>query len=295
MAKEVALEKRAKISEAQKMMLLAVLGAALFLGAALSLSNQIIKRISFNAEVIMEEDKSIVAYSNAIKQTGICKKPNGDVYTEEEIKNCVPDAISVDEIPGTLRANILTNVASNKALLSVPTTSDRSCINPGTHKLYTYKELEELYDENYKKGNTEKMAEYSNLIKTCSALRVIPDALPAYYNNVALLASLNKLFSLAGWEPESLSPSSNGDTNVASSGNLRPIQVKLVVEDTVSETTLKILNNLEHSIREFTIDDATIEWSANGLNLKANATAYYVDPAVLKETTTVIKGVKDGS
>ena len=60
-------------------MILSVLGAAIVLGAAVSLTLHFINKISFNAEVIAAEDKSITAYSNAIKTTGVCRSPKGDV------------------------------------------------------------------------------------------------------------------------------------------------------------------------------------------------------------------------
>ena len=285
MAKEVAIGKRAKISEAGQVMLLSVLGASVFLGAGLALSLFLIKQISFNARIISEEDKSIVAYSNAIRQTGICKGPKGDTYTDEELKSCVPDAIDIADIPGTLRATILEEVAANKALDSVSTGSDRSCINSETQKEYTFEELNTIR-KNAKSSEERKTA--SVLIKSCSALRVIPDALPAFKNEEALLASLNKIFNLSNWTPDSLSPS--GSSASSSMGNnLNTLSVNLSINNAGSATTLKVLDNIERSIREFDIDRATIEWASGGLNLQAQATAYYVDETTLKESTTTIK------
>ena len=53
---------------------------------------------------------------------------------------------------------------------------------------------------------------------------------------------------------------------------------------------MRVLNNVERSIREFDIERATIEWGSNNtLSLSAEATAYYVDPATITETTETIK------
>lgn len=288
MAKEVAIEKRAKISEAQQYMLLSVLGASLFLGTAISMVSHFIQQISFNTEVIMAEDEAIVAYSKAIKQTGICKSPKGDVYTDDELKKCDPDSIDVSEIPGTLRANILENLAASSELNSVQKEDEKSCINPSTNKNYTYAELNELYES----ANTaSELDSASKLIKSCSALRVIPDALPAFKNEEALLASLNKIFLVSGWEPESLSPSGSA-TSTALGLNLNALSVRLSIEAD-SATTLNVLNNIERSIREFNVDRATIEWSDDGLTLQAQATAYYMDESTLKETTKTIKAQGD--
>lgn len=288
MAREIAIGKRAKISKAQQYTLLAVLGAGLFLGAALSLIQHFTDQISFNAKVIAEEDKAIVSYSNAIKNVGVCKSPAGDTYTDEELKNCNPDSISVSSIPGTLRSNVLVNMAQNESLNSVPKDSGSNCTNPTTKKAYTYAEMEEIYNKASAKGTSEEMVAASELIQSCSALRVIPDALPAFKNEEALLSSLNKIFIISSWEPDSLSPT--GNSTVAPLGNnLNLFTVRLSVESN-AETTRRVLSNIERSIREFNIERATIEWSGdNLLTLQAQASAYYVDPSVLSTSTKTLK------
>ena len=289
MAKEVAIGKRAKISEAQQYMLLAVLGASVVLGAAISLTVHFVKQISFYAEAIAAEEKSIASYSDIIKTTGICKSPKGEVYSDEELKNCDPDSIETSEIPGTLRANILENLAANKALNSVPKEASSSCINPITEKNYTYAELNKIYND--ANGATELTAA-SQLIKSCSALRVIPDALPAFKNEEALLASLNKLFIDSGWQPESLSTSGSSSTSTVIPG-LNTLSVNLSVEADTS-TTMNVLNNIERSIREFDIERATIEWGGNNtLTLQAQATAYYMDPSSITESTKTLTAEED--
>ena len=289
MAKEIAIGKRAKISEAQQYMILSVLGAAIILGAALSLTLHFIKKISFNAEVIASEDKSITAYSDAIKTTGVCKSPKGSVYTEEELKKCRPEDISASEIPGTLRANILENLAANQALNSVPKEDNDDCIDPITGKVYTYEDISTIY--NNAKGA--ELSAASQLIKSCSALRVIPDALPAFKNEEALMASLNKIFKISNWEPESLSPNNNGGDSKSPVNGVNTISLNLAIEAD-SATTTTVLYNIERSIRSFDISNATIEWGGdNSLILHARATAFYVDESAVQETTTTIKGDKN--
>lgn len=284
MAKEVAISKQLKISEAQQYMILAVLFATLFLGAAVAFVMNFSKRIAFNAEVIAAEEKSIADYSDVIKKVGVCKAPKGDIYTEDELKACSPDNIDIEQIPGTLRANILTDLAANKALNSVPKETNSNCINSATGKNYTYKELNEIYN----RASGDDLVSASNLIRACSALRVIPDALPAYKNEEALLSSLNKIFIVSGWNPESLSPS--GDNTISGKEGLNELSVNLSIE-AGSETVMNVLNNIERSIREFNIKSATIEWSKNDtLSLSARASAYYVTASELKEKTNTIKG-----
>lgn len=286
MTKEIAIGKRAKISQAQQYMFLAVLGAAICLGVGVSLIVHFFKQITFSANVISAEDGSIVNYSNIIRDTGICESPKGSTYSDDELTRCNPDSISVSKIPDTLRFNILTKLASNKALNSVPKESSSSCIDPKTNKNYTYKELRKLYDD---ASSSSELVAASQRIKRCSALRVIPDALPSSKNEEALLASLNKLFKESDWEPESLSPTGEISVSPLGNGTLNTISVKLAVEAN-TRTTMSVLGNIERSIREFDISNATIEWDSNDtLLLNAQATAYFTNQATLKETNKTMK------
>lgn len=277
--------KRLKISKAQEYMILAVLGAAIFLGSAIAVVINSINKISFSASVIVAEDQSIVSFSDTIKNIGICPKPSGQVYNDDELKKCTPNNVTVSSVPNTLRSNILENIASNKALASVPNTSNESCVNPTTNKNYTYKELEENY--NQAESEDAKVAAVG-LIKSCSALRVIPDALPAFKNEEALLASIDKVFRDSGTEPESLSP--NDETDIAPFGiNLYTMDISLSIE-AGTNIIHQLLNNLEYSIRDFNIRTATITWSSdNTIELKGAATAYYMTPSALTVTDKSIK------
>ena len=277
--------KRLKISKAQEYMILAVFGAAIFLGSAIAVVLHSIDKISFSASVIMAQDQSIISFSDAIKNIGICKKPSGQVYSDDELKKCTPNNVTVSSVPNTLRSDILENLASNKALASVPNTSNNSCINPTTSKNYTYKELE----DNYNKAESEEAKVAAvGLIKSCSSLRVIPDALPAFKNEEALLASVDKVFRDSGTEPEALSPTD--EIGGAPFGtNLYTISINLSIESG-TDIIHKLLNNLEHSIRNFNIERATIEWqSNNSINLRGTASAYYMAPSSLNVTDKTIK------
>ena len=283
MAKEVAISKRLKITKAQQNMLFAVLIASIVLGAALSISINLIKRISFNKDVIVEKDKAISEYSRVISGVGVCKKPKGSIYTEEELKKCNPDSITLSEIPGTLRANILQDLAANPALTSVLKEDEDSCINSSTGKNYTYDELRELYLA----SSEENRASASDLLKACSALRVIPDALPSFRNEEALLSSLNMIFDISGWTPESLMPGDSGAQK--NEDDLLSIGMNLTVESG-GDVTMEVLNNIERSIRTFDLNNVNVEWAENGyLNLSARASAYYVEPSTIIETRKTIR------
>lgn len=294
MAKEVAIGKRATISKAQQNMILAVAATGLIVGISLAVVLHFIQRISFNANVIMSEDKAIVAYSNTIKNVGICKKPKGEVYSLEELKKCSPDLVKADDVPGTLRANIINVLAYDDALAAVSDNNKSRCIDE-TGKPYTLKFLSDNYDSVKDSEDEEKISAAVGLIKQCSALRLIPDALPSRGNDEALLSSLNKIFQLSGWPPESLSPTGTSSENEMD--GLNSIMVNLSMQ-TDAEIVYRVLDNVEHSIREFNIERATIEsgYDSEGkptLDLRAQAAAYWIDPVELKETTKTITADKD--
>ena len=136
--------------------------------------------------------------------------------------------------------------------------------------------------------NDEDLNKASELIKTCSALRVIPEALPADENELALLASVDKIFRVTGTEPDSLSPTE--ETGVADFGtNLYTITVRLAIEDNAG-TVNNLLENVERSIRNFNIERATINWSSNNsIEFQGTAKAFYMLPTSLNISTKSIK------
>ena len=110
--------------------------------------------------------------------------------------------------------------------------------------------------------------------------------MPSFKNEEALLASLNQLFNLSGWAPQSLSPSGNGQVSNLSP-SLNAIDISVSVEADTGLTT-RVLDNIERSIREFDISNANIEWKNNSLTLHARASAYYMKPSSITETTTTL-------
>ncbi len=287
--KGAALGKRVRISEAQKYTLLAVLGASVILGVTISLMVHFLDQISFNNKILGAQDDAIKNFTSAIKTTGLCTSPKGDTYTDDELNQCNPSTIAVAQIPGTLKSNILTDLAANSDLNSVQKETDSNCINPQSEegKNYTYDELSQLYNEAVQGGNEDEIDRANSLMQNCSALRIIPDALPAFKNEEALLASLNKLFIVSDWEPESLSP--GGSSSTKPSKGLNALSVNLSIEAD-SATTMTVLHNIERSIREFDINRATIEWSGeNTLALQANATAYFMTESSIEQSPETVK------
>lgn len=283
-----ALAKVDRIAEARQYSLIAVFGASIFFGVGIAMVVHFVNQISFNATVLAEENETIVTLSDTIKNIGVCTAPKGKTYTDEELRKCSPNDLDASSVPGTLRSNILQNMAANAALNSVPKQDLSYCVNASTNKNYTYGELNDFYTEAVESGDSQAIAATTELIQICSALRVIPDALPGYRNEEALLSSLNRIFIMSDWEPEGLSPAGTYE-NATFGNNLYQIPFQLSV-DADTATTMSVLNNIERSIREFDVRRATIEWSSeSSLTLNSELTAYYTLPSAVSTETKVVK------
>lgn len=290
--KEVAVGKRIKISKTQRQMMLAVLGASLTLGVCLVLSLYFIRYMDFNGKVMAAQDKSIGNYEETILNVGLCIDSNGDKkLNDKELEECEPtelDVASNTKLTNTLRHNVLIKMAQNQDLESVAREALNICYvdnDPEGGKKIDY------YDLYEKAENDTDRRGYISLMRMCSALRAIPDALPAQKNEEALMASLNQIFLLSGFQPESLSP---GGNYVASTiPGLGTIPVSFVVEQD-AKTTLAVLANMEKSIRSFDISAATIGWSDGGqLELRVTAVAYYEGELELSEREDTVYASRD--
>jgi hypothetical protein len=109
-------------------------------------------------------------------------------------------------------------------------------------------------------------------------LRVIPDALPAANNPVALGASLNKkLLNVSGLTIESIviNPAANLETATDESGSIKEIPVSFTVSGDHMAIEA-VISNLERSIRTIDIVTYSLSYSAgNKLTLTVEAKAYY--------------------
>ncbi len=286
MAKETALSigKRLKISKAQKNMLGAILAASMTLGVCLVFAIYLVKYITFNTKVVEEKDKAIEGYSKTIENLGVCLRPKGGVYSSTELNYCKPNGIKADEVEDSLRYALLVRMAQNEDLESVGRDTVETCKDETTGNKITYEEWNTKIKD--AENNAELREYYTKMLGMCSALRVIPDALPAYKNELALMASLDEIFEQSNWKPESLSPGEVVETEIEGLG---AIEVNLTVEAN-GDTTQKVLSNIEKSIRDFEINSATITWSGAQLDLSARATAYFTEQQGLVEGTKTVKG-----
>ncbi|MBQ2638861.1 hypothetical protein IJF91_02250 [Candidatus Saccharibacteria bacterium] len=287
---EKAVGKRIKISKIQQQNMVAVLITSLIFGVCLVFTIFFAKYIVFNTTVIAEKDKAIDGYYSAIKNVGICLDKNNDgKFTDKELQECVPEDIAVEDIPGTLRYNALVSMSENTDLESVARESLDSCYDVDGRKLD--------FTKAYQAASTEEeRAEQLYMLKMCSSLRVIPDALPAFQNEEALLSSMNQIFLLSDLQPEALSPGSSGDSSPISELQVIPISVS--IENNINKTTT-LLQNLERSIRSFYFTSATFTWQGTDaaglakLKLSGQALAFYTNEIEATETQKTIYASKE--
>jgi hypothetical protein len=143
---------------------------------------------------------------------------------------------------------------------------------------------------NLAEGGGANMNGNLEVARICSALRVIPDALPSVQNNEAVYASLNKLFletrDGAGnpVEPESISPGGSNVPGLVLEPGMGAIPVSLLIKNTAI-TTRAVLDTIERSVRNYDIQTVRIAWGSSDrenptqdlLEMRGIATAYYMD------------------
>lgn len=288
-----AVEKRQKISKAQKQILFTIGGTSVFVGVCIVLISYCIRLIGYNSRVIDAKDTSISNYSNTIKNVGVCKVSGNGIISDDELKKCTPNTYLSDNLKGTLRYNVMVNTAENEDLESVARPLQAACYSNG--KRINFKELYDNAEEEAKKDPEKDVdtlkANYLDMMKSCSALRAIPDALPAQKNTEALLASLDRLFDIADWQPSGLSPNSSSSRSPYKGISALPVSLSVEAN---SEKTLSVLSTIERSIRTFDITSATIEWiGEDTLKLGASARAYYTgEQSLAQKTVTVYANAK---
>ena len=280
MATRPADTKRQKISKAQQLTMLEVLGASLVLGTCLVLSWFLMKNIGFNAKVLTAKNEAITEYDQTIRNIGICvdKDKNGRL-SDEEIKACNPDAVELSQVAGSLRYNILDTMAANTDLESVARNRAANCYDSDTGERIDFNSM---YNEAL--NDTEREQALQGM-KVCSALRVISDALPASKNTEALMASLNQVFIVSDWEPEVLAPRDDVYKSAIEGIEIIPVTMRFEGDGPV---VIRVLDNLERSIREVNFLSATAEWTSGGISLQARANSYYLSEENNLEITKTV-------
>lgn len=270
--------KRARISKAQRITLVEVLAASLVLGACLVIANFLIKYIKFNTVVITAKNDAISEYDQTLRNVGVCvdTDKNGRL-SDAEIEACKPNEIALNQVQGSLRYNIYEEMAQNEALESVARQheADGVCFNEdGELRNFT---------EEYNNATNDTEREQALLgTKSCSALRVLADALPAHKNTEALMASLNDLFIISELEPESISPRDDIVKSTIEGVGVIPVVFRMEADGPM---IIRVLNNIEKSIRDFDVTVASFEWTSGGVSARVEANAYYLEDLLSPEVT----------
>lgn len=282
MAEGPAQSKRHRISKAQQMTLLEVLITSAIVGAGVVVANFLIRYIDFNTKIISAKDEAIAEYNTTIVNVGACadKNKNGRL-DNDELKSCDPNAVRLEDVTGTLRYNIYENLASNEdlELVAQQRNADGACYDDDKKAInYT-----SLYNQASSDEEREKALQG---MRACSSLRVVSDALPNNKNTEALMDSLGYLFLKSDIEPESSSP--RDETVVTDLVGVGVIPVTFRVNGTGAEV-IKVLDNIERSIRTFDITSGVFQWTTSGISMRANANAYYLDETLDLETKTTLR------
>jgi hypothetical protein len=139
------------------------------------------------------------------------------------------------------------------------------------------------------------------LARVCTALRVIPDAIPSKENVEATLASLNQLLlwsdgairieGLSGADVEN-SSSSDSSSDSSTGSSLQSIGASLSLNDTAARVH-KALDTIEKSIRNYDIASASISFSGDStdsdtIELSATFRAYYSNSVNIEKKTKTV-------
>ena len=228
---ELILTKRVRMNKIRQQITLIVLAASVCFGICMVLSIYFIKYMSFNSKVIASRDTSINNYYQTIKNVGICEDTDKDgKYNDKELAKCDPNKVDVSKMANTLRYNALVTMANNTNLESIARDGQKSCFDENKNHI----DYSKLYLNS--KNDNEK-AYNLKMIKMCSALRVIPDALPAQKNDEALLASINQIFLLSGFEPEQLSPGNSYKNSGIPGVSIIPVSISVKKDE---KDTMKV-------------------------------------------------------
>lgn len=269
---------------AEKQIIVLIVAIVTLIGASIMLAMHTMQDIKFNNNVINEKTKAQSEYATLIRNVGICKenkdkKNKNGTYTEAELKSCNPNTLSAEEVPNTLRYNILYQTAKNADLESVGRESLSLCYDSAGKRI-------DFSEKQKSAENEQEKLLYADLNKKCSAIRVIPEALPSKQNTEALLSSLNKIMLLSSWQPEKISP--DGEATPLDIPGLGFMPLKFSTEAN-PEIVYSIIENIEKSIRNIDINRASISWGGRGrIEFSANATAYYAEHEQYQEKTTTV-------
>ena len=138
--------------------------------------------------------------------------------------------------------------------------------------------------------STSYAVEDIELARTCSALRVIPDALPALYNEDSSRASMVELLKRSNGGEGVTAEAVTGEKakiKIKDLPNVGGVTTSIRLNDEASKVS-GALTTIENSIRNYDIKTATISWSGDRIELRAVFTGYYSNSASVETETKLI-------
>ncbi|MBR1939310.1 hypothetical protein IJ847_01090 [Candidatus Saccharibacteria bacterium] len=152
--------------------------------------------------------------------------------------------------------------------------------------------------------NEEYSLEDIELARTCSALRVVPDALPSKENNLATLTNMNQLLRWANYGSGVKFEGPNGGSGGQSSNTgstsstLHPVSVSVSLNDS-GKRVQGALKEIEDSVRNFDITSASLSWESDDfwtgqefdnseLQFDGSFTAYYSDEVAISSKSRTV-------
>ena len=195
-------------------------------------------------------------------------------------------------------SNQVNNLAVDDTLEVVGRTRAADCLNRSAKMLTESSSVEDL-----------------EVTRTCTALRVIPDAMPSSANTEAMLASLNQLLlwsndgngvlieGLSGTETDGVSfVDENGN---AIKTTMSTMGAAVSIEDDADKVK-GALDTIENSIRNYDIAAASIEWSGDNydddgvyhpqrISLSASFNAYYSNSVSIEKQKKKVCASKESA
>ena len=103
------------------------------------------------------------------------------------------------------------------------------------------------------------------------------------------MSSLNELFIEAQIEPESIAPRDEIVAAAVDGVSVIPVTFRM---NGSGADVIRILDAVERSIRTFDITSGVFQWSSSGINMRAEAEAYYLDESLALETKKTVRAAE---
>lgn len=254
-SKGVAFAKRAKISKAQQMMLMAIGGTALVFGITVVGVIYLVKVIRFNIVIIDAKDESIAGF----------------VRVQNNLKN-------ISSKIGALASSEKLESVANKR-------EDEECkefrnqgFEYGLSTINTARTCSAL------RVIPDTLPSSVNQEATTSSLNWLINISEAHLEGISYRKTSSLRFKQA--------TDSKGNVDVANTITATPIELSFEVQDS-STKIMNMLDVVEKSIRNYDVYSITMEWSEGHIKINGSYTTYYSAPKTIEIKTKQVCASKE--